>query len=211
MSTKAGDLVPQTVVQAGLALIPDWGGALAVVAGAAFELRRRGVTEAAEIAMRLVDDGELFIKRVSEEERLTHLFLDAMDAASRTALREKRRLLGLTVGRAVLDDAQIDNAELVVAALKDLDAVHFRLLEELQRISDRHNEMKDTEYIPEATRQAAARYPTPVRSALIRHGAVDPATVVDGGTVIRRVTAFGRALLDDVREAQTSVSLGQTQ
>lgn len=195
------DLIVRTIVQAGLAAIPEYGGALAVVAGSVFELRRRGITEAAEIALAVVEDGEWFIKRLREEERLAFLFLDALDAAGRTAIREKRRLLGMTVGRAVLDDAQIDNAELVVAALRDLDAIHFRLLEELQRISDRHNEMNDTEYIPEATRQAADRYPTPVRSALIRHGAADPTAVFNGGTAIARVTAFGRALLADVRQA----------
>jgi hypothetical protein len=178
---------------------------LAVVAGAAFDMRRRAVAEAGQVALDVVEDGEYFIKRVSDDERLAHLPVDALDAASRTALKEKRRVLGMAVGKAVRDDAEVDTSDLVVGALRDLDAVHFQLLAELEAISEKHNLSGDTQLIAEDTKTASDQYPTPVRAALIRHGAVDPATVLNGGTAIARITTFGRDLLADVEEARTAI------
>ena len=95
--------------------------------------------------------------------------------------------MGRVVGRAVLDDAQVERGQLLIAALADLDAPHFRLLAELGRAEDSQS-------------AAAIPVPEPLRAALIRHGVVEAGPSWSGNIIVTGVSDFGRELLSYVRD-----------
>lgn len=179
----------------------------------------------AAIEMRnAVGDEDVLMNRIQEHEDLDVLVTDALEAAARTALENKRILLGRVAGRAVLDDSEIEDSQLIAAALRELDAPHIRALEGLRRTEDeidgearaQANEARDEEsdtektevawsnryhsVVGEAVRRAGDREPIPVRATLVRTGTVLPATVLGGGASIYRVSDFGRRLLGELAD-----------
>ena len=202
----ASDEWRDTAVVAGLALVPGVGGALSVVAGKALEQRREGARVAGEAALAVGDDPDRFVEAVSNDPRLSMLLANAAEAATRTAVDDKRRMLGLVVGRAALDSARIDESELLVAVIADLEVVHISCLEGLLRLRQRAVERgDDLEAVTDAVHEAAKGYPTPVVAKLIRHGCLHPATVLNGGTSVYDVTEFGTFLLEDLRAQARSI------
>lgn len=81
-------------------------------------------------------DEQRLVRGIQQSEDIDILVIDALEAAARTSLADKRLLLGRVIGRAVLDDALIDDAQLITAALREVDAVHIRALERLRRAED---------------------------------------------------------------------------
>jgi hypothetical protein len=63
-----------------------------------------------------------------EDEEVEVLFIEGVEIAVRSGLKAKRRLLARVVAKAVLDDAEIEPAQLLVQAFRDLDAPHLRAL-----------------------------------------------------------------------------------
>ena len=205
----ASDEWRDTAVVAGLALVPGVGGALSVVAGKALEQRREGARMAGEAALAIVGDPDRFVEAVSNDPRLSTLLANAAEAATRTAVDDKRRMLGLVVGRAALDSARIDESELLVAVIADLEVVHIACLEGLLRLRQRAVERgDDLEAVTDAVHEAAKGYSTPVVAKLIRHGCLHPATVWNGGTSVHDVTEFGTFLLEDLRTQARSIEPG---
>lgn len=141
-----------------------------------------------------------------ESERAEVLAVRALEAGADSYDEAKRRLLGRVVGRAVLDDAKVDESELFVFALREMDAPHARALEELRRLEEAgEHRTPEGPYKPERVSEelseASRTYATPVVSTLVRIGVVLPATVAGGGVAVYALSDFGRALLEELRAA----------
>lgn len=98
-------------------------------------------------------------------------------------------------------------------ALRDLDGPHVRALERIRRAEDAAAADEDVgpdekagrhERISDAVHEAGQREPIPVIAVLIRTGVALQATLFDGGLAVYRVSAFGRALLEDLHNASDS-------
>jgi hypothetical protein len=76
---------------------------------------------------------DLIEQRLEESEGLDAALTAAVAAAVASGLSEKRRLLGMLINRAVLDDAQVDHTTLMVGILGQIDAPHVRALEAIRR------------------------------------------------------------------------------
>lgn len=195
----------ETAVLAGLALIPGVGGSLAVVAERTARRTRENIAEAGQAALSEAGDANAFIEGLRTDERLGYLFLSACEGAARTALAQKRRLLGILVGRAVHDDAQVDESELMLTVLRDLEGPHVRALSELGDLppwpSDGSADESDrrTEVI-HATRDILANYPAPVAATLLRSGVVRDVEGYDRNYPAG-LNSFGEKLLADLRDA----------
>ena len=164
-----------------------------VVPGAGIVLDRlltrykRRLYEAGDALATTVNDLELLRRRLEEDEAIADLFASLVDIATRTRVQAKRRLAGIAVGRAVLDDAEIDNSELLHRVLRDLDVVHFRAMEAIAR--KRREFAGDLPSRPElritqpADQQVAAlveSYPAPIRATLVAHGLVERSSTYNG-------------------------------
>lgn len=124
------------VVASLVSKVPVLGDALAIVVTDAYK-RRMAVAEqtALDIAQQSGGAGHL-ATRLAGDPQLEVMFLEAVEAATRTGLKDKRRLLSRVVGAAVLDDAKVEDGQLLVQALRELDAPHVRGLEMVRRVTD---------------------------------------------------------------------------
>jgi hypothetical protein len=136
--------------------------------------------------------------RTSEDVEI--LVIEALEHASRTPLAAKRRLLAKVVAQASLDTAQIDESQLLVAALKELEAPHVRALERLRQL---HTDPRAQQIREEQGHRSKAvpadewDEPSPVVAALLRTGCVyELRAFVGGGVAGYYTTEFGRKLLD---------------
>jgi len=179
--------------------VPVLGDALAIVVTDTYK-RRRAVAErtALDIAQRS-GGAERLAERLAEDPQLELLFLEAVEAATRTGLEDKRRLLGQVVGAAVLDDAKVEEGQLLVQALHELDAPHLRGLEVVRRASDTPYQPNGYEVVTQAVTEAVAALPEPLRAGLVRTGTLYVGTGMMAGAP--RITQFGRDLLDHLRAA----------
>lgn len=192
----------ETAIRAAVRLVPSpVGDSLETVVNDVLARRRVWAKETAEQVAVEVDDDALLLERLKEE-RVAMLFVEAVEAGMRSRVDAKRRVLARVVARTVLDDAQVEEAELVTTALRQLDAPHVRALERLRRIEwDRENVGDDYRAEGSASKtvtQASREEPAPILSALIYTGVAEPATLVGGGTAIHCVSMFGHRLLDDL-------------
>lgn len=187
----------ETIAKAALAAIPYVGGSLAIVYEDVRDrhlARVRGVVE--DIDARA--GTETLEARLRDSEVVEVLFLEGVEAASRTGLAAKRRLLAKVIANAVRDEAAVDTSQLIVGALKELDSPHLAALTRLCHAEDSSpGEPADTEG-NDTTIDLSRREPVPVIAALIRTGTVLPATLVGGGVAVYRVADFGRTLLADL-------------
>jgi hypothetical protein len=157
---------------------------------------RRTVSEIEELC-----GTERLLRRLTENPEIEAMFVAAVDSALRTGLERKRRYLARVVANAVLDDAKVDESELIVQALRDLDGPHLRALERLRHAEDSAH--TDDAGKSAAVQEAAKQEPAPIRAVLSGTGAVIPAPF--GG--IFRVSPFGRTLLTDL--ANRGLDVGQ--
>jgi hypothetical protein len=187
----------ETALLAAVSAIPYVGGPLALVAERTIERSRSNVAETGVAAIEEAGDPELFLQRVSDDERLAYMLLNAAEAAERTSLAAKRRLLGRVVGRAARDPAPIDESDLFTAALRDLDAPHLRVLAELEKAFQADQGRLKTL----VAKEVMDRHPAPIAAALRRHGLVNEVATWDYAGLFDDLTDFGRKLLDDLRRA----------
>lgn len=183
----------------GFSLVAELVGLGVVVAGRLDRMR-----ETADEMAREAGGAEPLLDGLRKSVRTEVVALRALEAGSDSYDEAKRRLLGRVVGRAVLDDARIDESEMIVFALREMDAPHARALEELRRVEDSSARTPEEPYEPERVSEELAetsrRYPVPIVATLIRVGVVIPATVVGGGVAVFAVSDFGRALLQQLRD-----------
>lgn len=180
----------QTAARAGFALIPGIGGALQVI----FEDVRAHMRYRMEQTIQEIADDvgeERLAARLKDPEHQA-LFANGVEVATRTGLEDKRRLLAKVVSAAILDDTNLDEAQLRVEALRDLDAPQIRALERLQRLLNEHKEENDAYYA--AVQQVWASEPHPIRAALIRTG-VAFTFPENYGLGVDGITEFGQSLL----------------
>ena len=189
----------ETAIKAALSLVPAVGGTLATIVGDEMERRRGRVLESTDTVISAVGPTEL-VKRLEDDERLTSLFTEALEASARTTLAEKRRAMAIAISRAVLDSAAIDEAHLVVAALADLDVPHLRELERFRRRVDAADPDRD-DLASQMVETSGTGMAAPIEAALVRHGCLWSASVsVLGGRVTHwGVTGFGRHILRELR------------
>lgn len=188
------------VVQALVSQVPVAGDALAVMVRHGYERRvARAEAVAGDIAER-AGGVEHLATRMEASQELEALFCEALEASARTGMEDKRRLLGQVVAAAVLDDAEVDEGQLLVQVLRELDAPHLRGLEAVRRVSDPPAEPDGYRVSREAVLAAVAGLPEPLRAALVRTGTLE---IPSAGIVAADpyVTRFGRRLLDDLKEA----------
>jgi hypothetical protein len=198
-SEESYPTVGDTLAKVALQLVPYVGPPLETiyddVRARQAEKARRTVSEIAELCSM-----ELLLRRLNENPEIEAMFVAAVDSALRTGLERKRRYLARVVANAVLDDAKVDESELIVQALRDLDGPHLRALERLRQAEDSaHTDNEKSA----AVQEAAKEEPAPIRAVLSATGAVTPAPF--GG--IFRVSPFGRTLLTDL--ANRGLDVGQ--
>ena len=202
LSPEPPDFI-DTAFRAGLALIPGVGGAVQVVYG---DVRARiahrqwqtvqGVAEA-------VGPNQLGA-RLEEDPLLQAIFVAGVEAATKTGLESKRRLLARTVAAAALDKAKVDESQLCVEALRDLDGPHIAALARLETVDDecRRGEPGTPTHQQYRTRLIPVWFgePLAVRAALVRTGvAIEPSMTLMASHIPEGISEFGRKILTDLR------------
>lgn len=171
----------ETAVRATAAAIPYVGGTVQVLYE---DVRARSAAKAGETIASIVRiTGEpALAQRMSVDPVLEALFVNAVDAALRTGLEAKRRLLARAVADAVMDEARLDESQLVAAALAELDVPHVRAL---KRMADEWKATEDPA-VWEARKVEGRRegltgqsevfrcLPEPIRATLVRTGTALP-------------------------------------
>lgn len=193
-------------VRIGLSLVPVIGGALQVIYQ---DTRSHVAARAARTIQEIADETgvERLRERLASDPEVEALFVQGLDAATRTGYEGKRRLLARLISAAVLDDAKVDESLLFVLALRDLDGPHLRALERLRRAQDEvrartfEREEERDSIAQKAVREAAKDEHEVVLAALVKCDAARAMGRTWGGPLIPgEVSAFGVALLDYLRE-----------
>lgn len=147
-------------------------------------------------------------RRLVERPELDAVLVAALQAGGVSALEAKRRLLGKVVNRAVLDDALVDHATLIVGVLSQIDAPHVRCLEAVRRAEQEAERAGEVESrAPGAERATVARiyeagrsHPDPVLSVLASLGLLEANGVGAGSFTVKGLTPFGLSLLSDLHQ-----------
>lgn len=182
--------LPSTLVRAGFALVPGVGGALAELWAYAQDRDRWRVSQVGETLRDAVGDDDRLIRRLSDNERLMDMLVEAGEAARRTSWEAKRITMGRVLAHAVTDDAEIDYDAALVSTLAALEQVHFRLLGQIT--------------VDAPTAWSGPKVGEPYRSHLLGHGLVqDGVNISDAQTLY--VTQFGHRLMDWIQEAETDL------
>jgi hypothetical protein len=184
------------IVSGALSAIPTVGGPLQTMFDAFIERRRHRVElTAREIAEAVGEDR--MTSRVLEDPRLETMLGEALEAAARSGFEAKRRLLARAVGQAILDDAVVDPATLMVHALAQLETVHVRALTLLERAVGPSGEVfTDRTAVDEFNHSQ----PAPVLATLETTGTIIPATSWTGrGLGAESISEFGRHVLSELR------------
>lgn len=153
-------------------------------------------------------DGEVLERRLLQAPEVEVLLSRAVNAAAASSLASKRRLLARVVQAAVLDDAAIDQATLIVDVLEQVDAVHIRCLEAIARAELESKEAGDWEFTAERAakpsnqrvQDAADGYPSPIINRLETLGLADASVDWSGHTRVTGMTVFGELVLNDLRQ-----------
>lgn len=210
--------VVAVVISAGLSAIPVVGGPVQTIFDAIEERTR----DRAETTMREIQDqvgGETLLRRIGENPELEALLTQAVEAATRTGMEAKRRLLARAAAAALQNDEKIDPAALIVSALSQLEPVHIRAL---VRLAETARSARDDDDRDEAMRAASEAEAVPVLAALIQTGVAIATTMYSSGdglgspaettghVLIHDVSKFGYSLLDQLAPvaAEDSERLG---
>ncbi|WP_353950000.1 hypothetical protein V6K52_10110 [Knoellia sp. S7-12] len=218
-------LVGETIARMALSVVP-FGGAVDIMLE---DTRKRLAYRVRQTVEEIVDEtGEdVLATRLAESPDVEAVFVQGIEAATRTGYEAKRRLLSRVVTAAVLDDARIDEGLLVVMALRDLDAPHLRTLAVMRR-AVAEAEREDALLPPEvkgdgafppnrlidavvgAIATATAEIPWVVIAGLTRSGALEPRGTL--GSIERsraehfQISHFGEQLLAHLSEVGDSAS-----
>lgn len=197
----------QTVIKAALSSVPYAGGPLGVLYDDVMARRRSRVERVAEEAFQRSQlSQDAVVDKLSADPRLAELLIRATESAMTSALNIKVVAFGRLVGDAVRasTDAEVDDLELLTLALADLEAPHVAALARLADFpsdADLYAEYASNNYdaVNEDERRKARMVlqealPTPVISALVRHGLLSQKSGY--GLYIEGVTDFGRLLLE---------------
>lgn len=152
------------------------------------------------------------IERIQSDERLRTIFFDVVSLATRTHLIEKRTAMRKALAKGLLaeDDAKVDEAELLLRALRDLEAPHLKVLWFLHTLPsnlDQRGQPSPPGGVDEI--YLAERLPgtehvlEPILTTLARHSLIRNVAVGtwDGIGGVKRwvISSFGRALIELVQ------------
>jgi hypothetical protein len=147
-------------------------------------------------------------ERLMASDELDAMVANAIEVGARTSLMSKRVLLGRVANAAILDDALLDEAELVVGVLSQIDAPHVRCLEDVFRAEEQARRSGEVQPrargaerpLIQGVVDAGQRHSAPVVTALRSLGLLD-AGGADDAMLVKGLTDFGRSLLEDLRSA----------
>lgn len=148
--------------------------------------------------------------RLEESEQLESVFWRCMRSAADSPHEGKRRLLGQALANAFLDEALVDEVEILEGVLTNIDTPHIAALARLHLVELEAQEAGDSptrgQYaerpIIDSLREAGEREHPLVLGVLATQGLID----VTGGfgddeARFRGVTKIGATLLEDLRKA----------
>jgi len=187
----------ETAKRVTLAAIPYVGGALQVVYE---DVRARRADKAADTITDIINaTGEkALVQRLAEDPVAEALFVNAVDAAVRTGLEAKRRVLARAVAQAVTDEARLDEGLLITDVLAHLDAPHVKAL---KRMAVEWEEVlhKNLEDVNWGQSEVWETLPEVIRAALVRTGTAKPPrntfTAVKGPNRQTGISDFGLELV----------------
>ena len=200
------------VISAGLSAIPVVGGPVQTVFDAIAErVRYRAEITAREICESVGADTVL--TRIGENPELEALLTQAIEAATRTGMEAKRRLLARAAAAALQDDEKVDPASLIISVMSQLEPVHIRALARLAAASTSSRD-SDEKQRSQAMIAASEAEAVPVLATLIQtgvaiptamvsqfNGTIAPAAGIGGSVLVHNVSTFGYSLLGQLRAA----------
>jgi len=140
---------------------------------------------------------ELLTQRIRDDSEVRATVIEALTAAGRTGLEAKRRTLSKLVTAAILDDARVDEAQLLILALRDLEGPHIRALTRAARAqgvdvtSWGESRNKERSSVVTAVDAVLAAEPTAVIATLLRTGAITQDGMIgqylSGGSALVRI------------------------
>jgi hypothetical protein len=199
--------VPDILTRAAIAASPKLAGSTAILYEGFRDRRAARAAQVLEEITAQVSVAELH-RRLVDDPVLDAALTAALQAAACSGLEAKRRLLGRVVTRAVLDDARVDETSLVVGVLGQIDAPHVRCLEAVRRAEEeaeaagevpQRAQYADRQLIPGIV-EAGRAQPEPVLAALTSLGLLEASGTYDGTALVKGLTSFGQALLQDLRD-----------
>ena len=200
--------VPDILARALVAASPKFAGSLAILYDG-FRARWSARVSQVSDEVTAVMPPEKLSRRLEAQPALDAAFAAALEAAGRTGLEAKRRLLGRVIARAVLDDARVDEATLLVGVLSQIDAPHVRCLEAIHRAEEEAEaageiapraQYAERETVPRIAEVGRA-HPDPVLAALASLGLIETSNTWGDTAILKGLTPFGQALLRDLRAA----------
>jgi hypothetical protein len=199
------------VISAGLSAIPVVGGPIQTLFDAFEErVRHRAETTANEICEKAGGVGAV-LSRIDENPELETLVTQAIEAATRTTMEAKRRLLARAAVAALNDDQKVEPAAMIVSTLSVLEPVHIHALARLAEAAK--SSQQDESERSAVMRAASGAEAVPVLAALVQTGVVLTSTMIaqgdgtiipaerSGHILIYDVTGFGYLLLAYLRTA----------
>lgn len=189
------------MVRVALAAIPSVGGPMEIIYS---HVRARQASKAEEVMAEIAGatGADRLLERISEDPYVEALFVNAMNAALRTGLDAKRRLLARAVSAAVLDDAKLEESQLIADVLEQLDVPHAIAL---ARLADEWEEAQrgDPEAVTWGTSEVWSNVLAPVRAALVRTGTANlsprPLVALTGPHRQEGITDFGLEVIEALR------------
>lgn len=175
-------------------------------------LRRRWTSRAqpvADAAVAAAGGADELAAALEASEDLDVLLSRAIAAAGASASATKRRLLARVVSQAVLDDAEVDDATLILIALEQLEVPHIRALETIhrvdqERIAEGHRPpiaAGAAREIDEVVSDSARQFPSALIRILLNTGLLDGGQSWDGAMVyITGLTSYGEEILRFLHE-----------
>jgi hypothetical protein len=203
--------VPDILTRAALAASPKLAGSMAVLYEGFRDRWRARASQVLEEITAEVPTAELE-QRLVDNPALDAALAAAVEAAGRSGLAAKRRLLARVVTRAVLDDARVEEATLVVGVLSQIDAPHVRCLEAVRRAEEATEaagevavraQYTEREIVPRIA-EAGRAHPESVLAAVTSLGLLEASGIFNGTAIVAGLTPFGRALLADLRQSEQS-------
>jgi hypothetical protein len=191
--------VSSTVIRAVIAAVPYVGGPFEVIVS---DWRARQAAKAEQtIADVLAVTGEDQLRaRLGSVAEVEAVFVEGVQAAIKTGVEAKRRLLAKAVANAVVDDARIDESWLIADVLSQLDVPHIRALDRLLREWERGPEPGDRAGWSGVWRNL----PEPIKATLVRTGTATPTpqsfVLSDTPQFIEGITVYGRELIRQLRD-----------
>lgn len=197
-----------------LRLIPHVGEALAELRQDLYQrdlYRVRMMAQAAGDAAGMTP--EQLVEIIVTSERVTDLLRSAIDGARRTSIEDKVRALGrvLATGALAEDDAEVDEAELMMRTLDDIGAAEIRSLLAYAANSGRARAFNPRPSDRDRSIEAA------VNASLQRHGLIEiegrlpnldwhmPSSRDDDKvTQVPKITPYGRRLLEHLADVEAS-------